>query len=70
MEDDTPLVTITCSQGHALQWFRCKQGKNKGKIYWKSQQCRSFYNNNYIQALAPYDSLEHTVRCMGPLEPK
>lgn len=68
LNKDDPCVTVKCSSGHSLFFFRCKQGKNQGKIYWKSQHpdCRkTFYNNNYIMALAPYDDIDKTVQCMG-----
>lgn len=69
MTDATPSTIVHCDKGHELHWFRCNNGgKNHGKIYWKSRspECRkTFYNNNYIQAMAPYDEIEKIVRCMG-----
>lgn len=64
-QQEDPIGTVTCKQGHTLFWFRCKQGKNQGKIYWKSRECKSFYNNNYIESLAPYDEPDKYVNCMG-----
>jgi hypothetical protein len=64
-EEADPVTIVHCEKGHKLYWFRSKNQKTLGKIYWKSDECRSFYNNNYINALAPYDELEKTVRCIG-----
>jgi hypothetical protein len=63
--EDCNILSVKCKEGHILEWFRCNKGPNKGKIYWKSTECKSFYNNNYIMTLAPYDDCEKTVRCMG-----
>ena len=66
--DDDPVDIVHCENGHRLHWFRCQNGRrNHGKIYWKSDEkgCKAFYGNNYIQAMAPYDEIEKTVRCEG-----
>ena len=68
LQNQLTCLTVRCSSGHALFFFRCKQGRNQGKIYWKSSHpdCRkTFYNNNDIMALAPYDEPDKTVKCMG-----
>lgn len=64
-DDYHDILIVTCNKGHSLYWFRCKQGPNKGKVYWKSKECKSFYNDNYISAMAPYDDVEKTVKCQG-----
>ena len=68
-----PVVTVRCESDHVLYWFRCKNGPNKGKIFWKSNHCKSFYSNQYIKLLSPYGYEESTpyedfdiiVTCMG-----
>lgn len=64
-EEEDPVTVVQCKNGHKLYWFRSKNEKTRGKIYWKSNECKSFYNNNYINALAPYDEVEKTVECSG-----
>lgn len=57
------LLQVECNRGHQLYWFACKHGKNKGKIYWKSNYCTTFYSHNYIEMIAPYDEIEKIVKC-------
>ena len=40
LQNQLTCLTVRCSSVHALLFFRCKQGRNQGKIYWKSEPSR------------------------------
>jgi len=65
-EEANTYTRVWCAAGHKMFCFECKNGPNAGKLYWKSNECKTFKGNNYIEALAPYDEPNKVLNeCSG-----
>jgi len=60
-DDHVCYYEVTCRNGHKLFPFKAKKD---GRIWWKSNECKSFYAHAYIEKIGPYDEMEKTVKCV------